>query len=270
MSNIDNQLSRVYTYIPDIMSGLLVPLVCLVFLTNCISNQSISTHRIPDRFVLLNNTDIDIQYDIRYYTSNNFIGRPINGYQIPDCILTKEAARALGQAQNEAKSLGYSLKVYDCYRPQRAVDDFVQWARDEKDTKMQRRFYPTIPKDKLFPLGYIADRSGHSRGSTLDLTLVPVTSHQPESVNFLDDYDCRQEVSGRFPDNSIDMGTGYDCFDELANTDNPKISRNAMNNRNLLKTLMENSSFVNYEKEWWHYTLRDEPFPETYFDFEIK
>jgi len=134
-----------------------------------------------ERFVSLADIDPAIQLDIRYYTSNNFIGRPVKGYLAAACLMTREAAMALRQAQRSASRNGYALKVYDCYRPQRAVSDFVAWARDTGDTRMQKRFYPAVPKSELFARGYIAERSGHSRGSTVDLTLVPVQSRQPHA-----------------------------------------------------------------------------------------
>ena len=224
----------------------------------------------PDQFVSIGNLDPTIQLDIRYYTANNFTGRKIKGYNNAKCILAKDAAKALVEAQKDAITRGYSIKVYDCYRPQRAVSDFVEWAKDLEDTEMQHRFYPAVPKNELFSRGYIAEKSGHSRGSTMDLTLVPLNTRQPVTVASNNPYDCRLQKPGRYPDNSIDMGTGFDCFDELAHTDNPNINETARQNRRLLRSIMENAGFVNYDKEWWHYTLKDEPFPDTYFDFPVQ
>jgi D-alanyl-D-alanine dipeptidase len=220
--------------------------------------------------VSLSDVDSTIQVDIRYWTSNNFVGRPIAGYRNPKCFLTKEAASALARAQKQANTHGYSLKVYDCYRPRRAVADFVAWARDAQDTKMQRSFYPAVRKDELFARGYIAEKSGHSRGGTVDLTLVPIGSEQPAPGASAELRDCRSDVSERSPDNSVDMGTGYDCFDELAHTDNPRIGAIARRNRDLLRSIMRAAGFKNLEEEWWHFTLEDEPFPETYFDFVVE
>lgn len=241
-------------------------LLCLLLLGACTSPGP----RRPSVFVSLSDVDPSIELDIRYDTPNNFVGRPIEGYHSPKCLLTRQAATALARAQREARAEGYSLKVYDCYRPQRAVSDFVSWARDATDTRMQHRFYPAVPKDELFPLGYIAERSGHSRGSTMDLTLVSIGSHQPGAPATPDRYDCRGRVSARYPDNSIDMGTGFDCFDVLAHTDNPRVDEVARAHRERLKSIMEGAGFVNYPKEWWHYTLKDEPFPQTYFDFPVE
>ena len=229
-----------------------------------------TTNPVPDDFVSVTEMDPTIQLDIRYYTANNFTGRQIKGYNSAKCILSIEAAKALTTAQKQANKFGYSIKVYDCYRPQRAVTDFVEWARDTGDTKMQHRFYPAVPKNELFRQGYIAEKSGHSRGSTMDLTLAPLNTRQPEIMPDNIRYDCRLQKSERYPDNSIDMGTGYDCFDELAHTDNPLINGTARKNRRLLRQIMESAGFVNYDKEWWHYTLENEPFPDTYFDFPVQ
>ena len=244
--------------------------ISLLLLVSCAGRGAPPVVERPERFVSLDEIDSTIELDIRYYTSNNFVGRPIRGYLRPKCFLTREAVVALVQAQRKANLAGYSLKVYDCYRPQRAVSDFTEWARDVRDTKMQHRFYPAVPKSELFSRGYIAEKSGHSRGSTLDVTLVPLGSRQPKEDPAAARYDCRSRMSQRYPDNSIDMGTGYDCFDELAHTENLKAGETAMRNRQRLKSILESAGFVNYEKEWWHYTLRDEPFPATYFDFVVE
>ena len=245
-------------------------LLSVFLLTACINHGLNGTRQMPDQFVSVTDLDPTIQLDIRYYTANNFTGRKINGYNSAKCILSIEAAKALVKTQKDAISRGYSIKVYDCYRPQRAVTDFVEWAKDMEDTKMQHRFYPAVPKNELFSRGYIAEKSGHSRGSTMDLTLVPLNTRQPENVPANTHYDCRLQKPGRYPDNSIDMGTGFDCFDGLAHTDNLDINETARQNRYLLRSIMENAGFVNYDKEWWHYTLRDEPFPDTYFDFPVR
>ena len=226
---------------------------------------------LPDAFVSLSDVDPTIQLDIRYRTSNNFVGRPIAGYRNPKCILTKEAAAALSRAQKQANENGHSLKVYDCYRPRRAVAHFVAWAEDHGDNKMQHGFYPAVPKDELFARGYIAEKSGHSRGSTVDLTLVPIGSRQPAADASAERYDCRSDSpTGRYPDNSIDMGTSFDCFDELAHTDNPRIGGDARRNRDLLRSIMEGAGFTNLDEEWWHFTLEHEPFPDSYFDFVVE
>ncbi len=254
--------------IQRVLAAILIWVFALI-LSGCDAYLQKQQNNIRSHFVSVADVEPGIQKDIRYYSSNNFIGRPIIGYQQPLCLLTREAANALVIAQRLAKAQSYSLKVYDCYRPQRAVQDFVEWAKNLESTSMQHLFYPAVPKQKLFELGYIANKSGHSRGSTLDLTLVPEGTRQLPITPNPEQYDCRSPYAKRFPDNSIDMGTGYDCFDELAHTDNPTISQTARYNRDLLRSIMEQAGFVNYDKEWWHYTLRNEPYPESYFDFPV-
>jgi len=228
----------------------------------------------PD-FVSLADVAPDIAQDIRYATPHNFTGEPVEGYQAPKCILTRPAAEALARAQWDFVERGYTLKVYDCYRPQRAVDDFAGWAADPGDQRMKAEFYPRVDKTTLFDDGYIAARSGHSRGSTVDLTLVALPAG-PASAPYVPGQplvDCAAPPALRFPDDSIDMGTGFDCFDTLANTADPRIEGEAMKNRLLLREGLERVGFVNYDKEWWHYTYRPngngEPYPDTYFDFPV-
>ena len=224
----------------------------------------------PSAFVVVSRADPSILSDIRYATRHNFIGRPITGYLDPVCILTREAATALSAAQRAVLRLGYTLKVYDCYRPQRAVDDFVAWAEDLDDQAMKREFYPAIEKSVLFEEGYISARSGHSRGSTLDLTLVKLPPRpQPAYRPGQPLVPCTAPRAERFPDNTVDMGTGYDCFDPLANTLDPRVTGAPLANRLLLKDLMTDAGFTNYALEWWHYTLAGEPYPGTYFDFPV-
>jgi D-alanyl-D-alanine dipeptidase len=224
---------------------------------------------LPTGFSTLTRVDDSIELDMRYLGDNNFVGEPITGYQVSACVLATPAATALADVQTQASLLGYSLKVYDCFRPQRAVDHFVAWAADLSDEKMKAGFYPDVPKDELFSRGYIAERSGHSRGSTVDLTLVRLGSTQPQADPQAS-YDCRGSEAQRFPDNSIDMGTGYDCFDARSHTDNPEVGEDALANRHQLRELMDAAGFENYDQEWWHYTLRDEAFPDQYFDFPIQ
>ncbi len=224
----------------------------------------------PPIFVALDEVDPTILHDIRYITQHNFIGRRIHGYREPLCILTRPAAEALAQAQDAVLALGYSLKVYDCYRPQTAVDDFVRWAERLHDDRMKAEFYPDVDKSQLFEDGYIAARSGHSRGSTVDLTLVDLpAAPQPLWRPSMGLMPCYAPYEERFPDNSVDMGTGYDCFDTLSHTLDPRIQGEARENRLLLKSTLEAAGFTNYANEWWHYTLADEPFPNRYFDFPV-
>lgn len=174
-------------------------------------------------------------------------------------MLTPQAAEALKKAQDELIPQGYSLKIYDCYRPQQAVDLFVLWAKDLDDTRTKAIFYPRVDKSNLFAEGYIAEKSGHSRGSTLDLTIVPLGSKQQGN--------CK--LGKHCKDNSIDMGTPFDFFDPLSNTLNPDINDKQKINRLFLMSLMEKKGFRNLPEEWWHFTFNSEPYPETFFNFPI-
>jgi len=208
-----------------------------------------------------------IAIDMRYAGALNFVGRPVRGYAAPRCLLSRPAAQALAQVQSDLARHALGLLVYDCYRPQRAVDDFVAWARETGDESERARHYPSVPRSQLFHRGYIAERSGHSRGSTVDLTLITLSSprpHQPEP----EPDDCRQgsEAAG----GSLDMGTSFDCFDERAHTDHTGISHRARVHRDLLRRAMLRRGFSAYAKEWWHFTLGAEPFPHRYFDFEVR
>ena len=225
----------------------------------------------PDDFVDVEKVIPSAVFDIRYYTAHNFLGVRVDGYDAPKCYLTKPAAEALARVQQDLSNFSFSLKIYDCYRPQRAVDHFVRWAKDLEDVKTKKEFYPDIPKSRLFQDGFIARKSGHSRGSTVDLTIVPVpTPDQEEYIPGQELYACYLPADKRFKDNSIDMGTGFDCFSELSHTINPGIGQNQRTNRLVLKSLMEKHGFVFYSKEWWHFTYKDEPYKDTYFDFPVK
>ncbi|MEU8653418.1 M15 family metallopeptidase [Streptomyces sp. NPDC048737] len=224
----------------------------------------------PAAFVALWTVDRTILQDMRYVTPHNFVGERIDGYRQPLCILTRPAAQALHRAQTKLLRQGYTLKVYDCYRPQRAVNHFVRWAQDLDDQVMKREFYPDVDKTRLFEDGYIAERSGHSRGSTLDVTLVrlparPTAPYVPSEPLV----PCSAPQRDRFPDNSVDMGTGFDCFDTLSHTLDPRVQGEQRANRLLLKSTLEEQGFVNLAEEWWHYTFKPEPHPETYFDFPV-
>ena len=224
-----------------------------------------------NNFVSLQEVDPSIQIEMRYFGDHNFVGEQITGYEASKCLLAKPAAIALKKVQEEAKRLGFSLKVYDCYRPQRAVDHFVIWAKNLNDKKMKTEFYPNELKSNLFRKGYIASKSGHSRGSTVDLTLVLIPiPKQPAFRIGQKLQDCRAPKDERYQDNSIDMGTGFDCFDPISHTLNTNITSRQHQNRLLLKRLMEKQGFENYPKEWWHYTLKDEPYPNTYFDSPVQ
>ena len=243
--------------------------VLLLFAANSLAVAA--TPARPRDIVDLHEVAPDIAHDIRYFGEHNFIGRRIRGYHAPKCLLTQRAATALAAVQQELAAHGYGLKVYDCYRPQRAVDDFVAWARDLDDQAMKPEFYPRVDKRDLFRDGYIAARSGHSRGSTVDLTIVPMpTPEQPRFDANAPLQSCERFQTKRYADNSIDMATGYDCFSPLSGIGNPEVNLRARANRQLLKVLMEQNGFSNLPGEWWHYTLRDEPYPDTWFNFLIE
>jgi D-alanyl-D-alanine dipeptidase len=212
----------------------------------------------------------DLIVDMRYTTAQNFIGRPIPGYKAARCYLTKPAAEALKCAADGLRGRGYALKAYDCYRPQRAVNAFVAWGRDLRDQKMKQAYYPEVDKRSLFHQNYIASRSGHSRGSTVDITIAPLTS----KVTGLDAVGeiraCDSKSGARTDDGSADMGTGFDCFSTLSHTASQRVSEAQRSNRELLRTFMRGCGFYNNRSEWWHYTLRNEPYPSTFFDFPVE
>jgi D-alanyl-D-alanine dipeptidase len=222
----------------------------------------------PGAFVDLHEVAPTIVIEMRYRTSHNFLGRRVPGYRENTCILTRQAAEALARVQEQVTADGFTLKVYDCYRPQRSVDAFVAWAKDLDDTRMKAEFYPRVRKSRLFKDGYIAEQSGHSRGSTVDLTLVRTPPRRQETYRRGDRLrDCAGER--RFRDNSIDMGTGYDCFDPLSHTFNGRVQGEQRANRLKLRRPMFAAGFKGLKEEWWHFTLREEPFPETFFDFPV-
>ncbi|WP_369686849.1 M15 family metallopeptidase [Streptomyces somaliensis] len=226
---------------------------------------------VPREFTELRAVDPTILQEMRYATEHTFVGGPVDGYREPVCLLTRSAARGLQRAQARLLRRGHSLKVYDCYRPQRAVDHFVRWSGDPADQRMRAEFHPRVDKSRLLPEGYVAERSGHSRGSTVDVTLVrlpaaPTRPYVPGEPLV----DCAAPREERFPDNSVDMGTGFDCFDTLAHTDDPRVKGAARANRDLLRSVLAAEGFVNLPQEWWHFTYVPEEFPGTYFDFPVE
>lgn len=224
----------------------------------------------PEEFVALRDVDPTILEEVRYAGPHNFVGERVPGYREPICLLTRRTAEALHEAQKTLLARGYGLKVYDCFRPQRAVDHYAAWSKNPGDRRMKGEFYPDVAKSALFDEGYIDERSGHSRGSTVDLTAVklpalpqrPFVPGEPLAP-------CTAPKGERFPDNGLDMGTGFDCFDPLAHTDDPRVSQQARKNRDFLRQTLESVGMQNYPGEWWHFTLTAEPFPETYFDFPV-
>ncbi|MBN1106369.1 MAG: M15 family metallopeptidase [Deltaproteobacteria bacterium] len=223
---------------------LFLPLFLILFFPAAWAQQ------LPEGFVYLEHVIPDIHIEMRYLSADNFVGEPIDGYIQTRCILSKPAAIALKQVQEDLKRFGLGLKVYDAYRPKQAVRHFVRWAGDLQDTRMKSRYYPEVDKKDLFLLGYIAETSSHSRGSTVDLTIV---SMNPVGA-----------------DEELDMGTGFDLFSPKSWPDNPSMTPSQRAHRMLLQALMKQHGFEPYPQEWWHFTLKDEPFPNTYFDFPVQ
>lgn len=252
------------------------PLIILLFSLIVFSGQPQAVYcyadsRMPDSFVDVGSHIPTILLDMRYYGPHNFIGERIEGYNAPKCLLTQKATAALAKVQKDLEAQSLSLKVYDCYRPQRSVDHFVRWAKDMHDIKTKKEFYPTIKKRNLLKKVYIDNISSHSRGGAVDITIVPLPAPEQASYRPGDPLnECFLPVGKRFRDNSLDMGTGFDCFHALSHTANSNIGKKQMLNRMLLKRVMEKHGFKNYEKEWWHFTLRGESFPKTYFNFAVE
>lgn len=220
--------------------------IFLILLTYLLLSCSIKQN-VPNTFVDLSSYIPQLVIDLRYFGQHNFIGRPIKGYDREKLYASKEAAFALLQAQNELIKEGLGFKVFDAYRPQRAVDHFQTWAKDVADTLTKAEFYPDVDKRDLFKLGYIAAKSGHSRGSTIDLTIINLKSKE-----------------------ELDMGSNFDFFGEISHHNYPNISTQQKANRKKLKNIMEKHGFKAIDEEWWHYTLKNEPFKGKYFDFPIQ
>jgi D-alanyl-D-alanine dipeptidase len=219
---------------------------------------------LPQGFVHLADVAPSIRQDIRYAGARNFMGRPAAGYQAAECVLTRRAAEALARAQAEIAPRGLTLVVWDCYRPQRAVADFMAWTRDAADQRMRAIYYPRVDKRDLSVLGYLSSRSTHSRGSTVDLGLARNGTPAAGGAGA-----CTAAHGARIDDGALDFGTAYDCFDTLSHVRAPGIGREAAANRALLAGLMQRHGFRAYSKEWWHFQLRDEPFPGQSFDFPV-
>ncbi|GAA4281529.1 M15 family metallopeptidase [Gaetbulibacter aestuarii] len=203
--------------------------------------------QLPIGFVHVKEQIPDLEVELRYYGNYNFVGKHIDGYYENKLVLTEEATRALKAVQKDLRKRGLSLKVFDGYRPQRAVNNFVTWAHKLNDTINKRIFYPEVKKENLFKEGYIASRSGHSRGSTVDLTIVNAKTKIP-----------------------LDMGSKFDYFGERSWVNYKNITEKQRANRLFLQRIMNKHGFRSYAKEWWHFTLRHEPFPNDYFDFPIR
>ena len=225
---------------------------------------------LPKGFVYLRDVDPTIVQDIRYAGSHNFVGRPIKGYLAAECILSSPAANALALVQKRLAAKKLSLIVWDCYRPKRAVADFLAWSRDPTHAEMKAEFYPRTDKANLFALGFIATRSAHSRGSTVDIGIVPAdVSSAPSRDPSQPLKACTAPKGERFEDGTIDFGTGPDCLDVLANTSSPLVGAVARANRQMLKSAMREAGFRAYFREWWHFEFINQPFTDG-FDFDVR
>ncbi|WP_238655205.1 M15 family metallopeptidase [Paenibacillus piscarius] len=208
---------------------------------------AVKQNKLPGGFVYLDEVIPSAQYEIRYYSTNNFTGTRVDGYKAPVAIFSRTAANALKKVSDDLERKGYILRIYDAYRPQQAVNHFVRWSQDAGDLKMKAQYYPKLDKRNLFKLGFIAKKSGHSRGSTIDLTLA---------------YKDTGEL--------VDMGSPYDFFGEISYYNTTLISSTQHANRKLLKDAMVKQGFKPYAKEWWHFTLIKEPYPKQYFNFAVE
>ena len=218
----------------------------MVFLLIVLVSFVIKGQKLPEGFVYLNTIAPSIKIELRYLSKNNFIGKQIDGYKSDCLIVTLKTANTLKKIQQELLKKELSLKIYDAYRPQQAVNHFVKWAKVLGDTLMKKEFYPNVVKSALFKQGYIASKSGHSRGSTVDLTIINIKTLK-----------------------ELDMGSAYDFFGIESHPFHENISKKQKENRMLLREIMLSNSFKPYENEWWHFTLRNEPFPKTYFNFPV-
>jgi D-alanyl-D-alanine dipeptidase len=222
----------------------------------CLSAAAAQSPKLPAGFVYLRDVDPTIIQDMRYAGSNNFVGRPLRGYEAAECVVKREVCALLKSIQEELALQNLSLKMFDCYRPTRAVADMVAWSRDGKETVASKRYNPAFPKADLFRLGYIAIRSGHSTGAALDLSLADLKADNSATFDPHRDYgDCTADVKLRAPDGSVDMGTGYDCSDVKSHTSAKSITAAQRKWREKLVLVMARRGFVNYSKEWWHFSL---------------
>ena len=219
----------------------------LIIIFIVLISSQINSQTLPQGFSYVSEIDATIKKELRYSTSNNFIGQPIDGYIKDSLIISTPAAKALKKIQTKLMLSGLSLKIFDAYRPQQAVDHFVRWAKVLNDTLMKQLYYPDVQKSELFTLGYIALKSGHTRVSTVDLTIVDIKTNK-----------------------ELDMGSSYDFFGEKSHPYYKKITDKQTKNRMLLRSIMIKNGFIPYDNEWWHFTLKNELYPTTYFNFTIE
>ncbi|WP_234974700.1 M15 family metallopeptidase [Tenacibaculum agarivorans] len=217
------------------------------FLFFCFGYLVTYAQQMPKDFSYVKDIAPSIKKELRYCSHNNFVGIPVDGYKEPVLITSTQTAKALKKVQDELLKKGLCLKIFDAYRPQRAVNHFVRWARVPNDTLTKKQYYPNLNKRNLFKLGYIASKSGHSRGSSIDLTIVDLKTNK-----------------------ELDMGSPYDFFGKISHVWYKDITKKQKENRMLLRNVMLKHGFKPYSNEWWHFTLRNEPFPKTYFNFPIQ
>jgi zinc D-Ala-D-Ala dipeptidase len=223
---------------------------------------------LPAGFARLRDVSPNIRQDIRYATTFNFTGEVAPGYERAECILTKQAAEALATVERHLNEQGLALKVYDCYRPATAVDFFVSWVEGKQDSPLKNVFYPHVDRRDLIKLGYIASKSGHSRGSTLDVGLVRLADAKLPTPK--QGGECDGPFESRPRESLLDMGTSFDCFSPKSAFAATDVSAEARANRATLRAAMTQYGFNPYEPEWWHFTLNAEPYPDTYFDFPVR
>ena len=216
-----------------------------LFALSIVSFSFSLSKELPNGFVYLNQIIPNIKFELKYFSNDNFVGEKISGYNSPVGIATRETAYTLKEVQNDLKHFGHGLKIFDAYRPQQAVNNFVKWARNN-NRKMKSTHYPKVKKKNLFKEGYIASKSGHTRGSTVDLTIIDLSNGQ-----------------------ELDMGTIYDYFGKESWIENPELTDSQRTNRLLLQSVMKKYGFIPLKEEWWHFTLSNEPFPDTYFNFIV-
>jgi len=251
---------KIYKLISVVLIAIVISMICLSCgkkslkpseeildvdtLAGC--EQTVDVSNLPEGFCYVIDSISDVVMEIRYSSDANFVGRRIDGYEAPEAILSVAATSALKKVADELRNKGYRLKIYDAYRPQRAVDHFVRWSQDPSDTIMKHIYYPDIPKSKIFSRGFVATKSSHSRGSAIDLTIVNTNTG-------LD----------------LDMGGSFDFFGDVSHTDYEGISDEQHQNRIFLRSVMMKYGFKSVRGEWWHFSLLNEPFPDTYFDFAV-
>ena len=251
--------------------SLIIVLGIVVAIMGCRRSQEVRLLEVlptedKSQFVTITDVVPDAILEIRYYSTYNFVGDRVDGYLEPTALLTKPAADSLRAVSDELKALGYRIKIFDAYRPQMAVDHFVRWASDITDTVMEPYFYPEVPRDSLFELGYIAKRSGHTRGSTVDLTLFDMATEREVDMGGTFDWFGNES----HPDFCGNPETGEYTGDNSASPIGRSITPEQFENRMILRRAMLNHGFKAIDEEWWHFTLKDEPFPDTYFTFPVE